>query len=179
MTAKLYKQIEKDFGKVCGLAGQYNRLTGAIRSSSPAGQRIVRELNALSQSVFEALGEADTEIERSVSRGMSNLPKILWLAFLLPYARVSLGLSVTACFGRRGEGAVLGLMLPSGLDSASGMVAIKRGVTLVNVNGVKKDSQYSDKFVNPREFMLEGFSSADFVSHTRESLILLRNSRPF
>lgn len=171
----MVETISKEFRSVCRLAGEYNKLAGPLRSSAPGGQRIIRHLSALGTEIGVGANLLSAGLAMTYSKGQSNLPKILWMGFVPVGSSVSTGLSVTVCFGNAGNGAVAGLMLPSSARSGFPSPVIRTsGALRIDVNGAKVESQYNDRFINPREFLLDSFDPVDLLSHMRQSVETLK-----
>jgi hypothetical protein len=81
--------------------------------------------------------------------------------------------SVTICFGRKGDGAVAGLMVPAALAGA--LVTVPRSpdvATFIDVNSGKSIAAYNDKFVNPRDFAAGSSTWKQVRAHLKKSLEL-------
>ncbi|MCP3893726.1 MAG: hypothetical protein GY706_03730 [Bacteroides sp.] len=109
-----------------------------------------------------------------ISKGQSNIPKVLWVSVLPKGKKVYSATSLTACFGINGEGIVVGVM-DSVIRPQSIAPSVKRSEEniLVDVDGIKPRAKYNDKFLNPLEITKENFSQDEFAEHIRESSILI------
>ena len=59
---------------------------------------------------------------------------------------------IAICFGRNGNGLVLGKMYPIGRGTGQTLRSKKRtDQDFINVNGVSVTTRYNDRFVNPQE----------------------------
>ena len=178
-------RIREQFEEVCRWAKTYDNTSWAIRSSTWEGRKILQALTALGKSVYEELDPSIAAfLSAQISKGQSNLPRVLWVALVPKGSRVSNQMSVVACFSPNGEGAVVGVM-----DSASfprrlaPLVKRTDGELGVNVDGRSPNARYNDRFVNPKEFLVSEFDEQEFVDQMIDSavtlvdLIGLRNSK--
>ena len=173
--------LEQHFRKACELAKTINSAPGPHRPGEALGSAIRKSLQLYSETLLE---EANVRhpgrISIQISRGKGYMPRILWAAFTPKNRKVSNDMAVVTCFGKHGEGAVVGVM-----DSLSFprrlAPPVKRTGTEdlhVDVNGGKSSNNYNDRFVNPREFLADDLELQDLVRHARESINLLRKLRP-
>ncbi len=146
----------------------------AIRSSTPFGNKLVSLLNSTATLLPTLLTDFPAILEVSFSRGMGNLPSVLWIAIVQRGRTVSTSMSATICFGTSGEGIVCGLM-SGGYYTSNKYPPLKRLETeiAVNVNGPKPESQYNNKFFNPKEFLIDNLDSESVIDHMNVSLKLL------
>ncbi|MEW7985373.1 MAG: hypothetical protein AB2797_02695 [Candidatus Thiodiazotropha sp.] len=118
-----------------------------------------------------------TELLKYVSKGQSTLPRVLWVAFLPRGHRVSTHASIAVCFGRRGEGVVLGLMEPAemSLRLAPLIKRTENGTPRVDVDGPNRSTRYNNRFINPKEMLVEEIDEVAFFQHIKYSVYLLED----
>lgn len=168
-------KIQPIIESICKFSQRYNSKTGAIRSSEPSGVNLIKKMNHLGNDLLTILDNEFTQnFGVQVSKGQSNIPKILWVS-LLPIGRsVSKSCSITMCFGRNGEGLVVGVM-DSVLNPQGLAPRVKRTESdiLVDVDGLRQTAKYNNKFFNPKEFLVDTLDERELVKHIEESSILL------
>ena len=172
-----FKLIEADINRILTFSKNYNSRKGAIRSSSPTGVKILRRLNSLAEKLIDNLEpHYFTSINRQVSKGQSNIPKIVWMSFLPRGRTVSNFHSVTICFGKNGEGIVAGLM--AGTFSAStlpgGVEKLDYDDPQVDICGGKAGLNYDKMYITPKEYLKDNIDISDLISHLDMSLKLLQ-----
>lgn len=169
-------ELDKQFSGICSFSKSYNSIKGTVRSSQPAGQRAIKKLNCFADTLLEMVkNDLATDISVQVSKGQSTLPRVLWVAFLPRGHRVSTHVSVAVCFGRRGEGAVLGIMEPAGISYqvAPLVKRTENGNLQVDVDGPTQGTKYNNRFINPKEILADKFDKEAFLSHLKNSVELL------
>jgi len=96
-------------------------------------------------------------------------PSIPWIAITLENTKPSKDKSIAICFDKNGKGFVVGVLLPTGKDA--NYQAIYRGSTpKLNVDGYSEFTKYNDRFVNPKEFLMDEFFEAAFSKHIKISV---------
>jgi len=162
--------ISKHFTRICKLSLRSSTQGIPTRSSSPLGIKVSNALDEFAN-LINPLLDPEAALARSFSKGQSNLPKVLWIAFLPKGRTVSTHISLAICFGPAGEGAVAGLMAPS--TQASKLAPLVNRTSTdrmqVNVDGPKSNTRYNDRFINPREFLMDDFDEESFLAHLYES----------
>ena len=158
-----------------------NSSQGPHRLGDALGSAIRKSLQLFSETLLE---EANVRhpgrISIQISRGKGYMPKILWAAFTPKNRNVSNDMAVVTCFGKRGEGAVVGVMdsLSSPRKLASPVNRTGMEDMAVDVNGGKSTNNYNDRFFNPREYLVEDLELQDLVQHAGQSINLLRRLWP-
>ncbi len=167
--------IEIAIKKLCRFASRYNKSKTAFRSSSGEGAFVVQLLDEFaSHLTSQTKLKQHSNLQITISKGQSNLPKIFWIGIVPSSRTVSTSVSVTICFGRNGEGVVAGLMLPSA-GTLHNLETVKRVQTsiLVDVDGDKAGSQYNQLFINPKEFLLDEIKIEELIEHLNQSMQIL------
>lgn len=167
--------IDVTLTKLCRMANRYSKSTTAFRSSSGEGVFVIQLLEQLS---IELSRETNirkySNIKITYSRGQSNIPKIFWIGAVPTSRTVSTSISVTICFGRNGEGIVVGLMVPkAGVFHELSTVLRSTGLMSVNVDGDKNGARYNDCFINPKEWLATDIDPEEIISHFNDSLQML------
>lgn len=171
-------EFKKLFTSICSFSKSYNSSNATVRSSQPAGRRAIQELRKFSNSIIEAIrNDINTDLSSYVSKGQSTLPRVLWVAFVPRGHRVSTHASIAICFGRRGEGVVLGLMEPAemSLRLAPLVKRTDKGTPKVDVDGPNPSTRYNNRFINPKEMLVEEFDEGAFLQHIKDSVDLLED----
>jgi hypothetical protein len=153
-----------------------NKPSRAVRSSEPHGRNAVRRLKKLVKNISLNIPEdLKSKFSFHISTGKSNLPTVLWVSLTPKGASVYSSMSVTACFSFEATGSVLGIMDAVTLPQCW-LPTIHRKAessTFINLNKLGAKYLYNDKYVNPKEFSVDSFSSSDFISHIIESCEIL------
>lgn len=169
--------LSKTIAEICRMNARRSNIAGAIRSSSPMGVKLVGALQSIAKLIPHIVTNFSSAYEVSYSRGMGNLPAVLWVAITERGRAVSTSVSATICFGIRGEGVVVGLM--SGGYSASTKftrVERRKEEIRVNVNGVKPGTHYNNRFYNPIEFSHEDINPKGLINHLNKSVEMIREA---
>jgi hypothetical protein len=161
----LEQKLKIQLRKICRYAKEYNDMTKPIRSSSLEGVELISLLQRTSHSLNKAICDyPNSKIETIVSKGHSNIPKILWLAIVERGAIVSMNISTVICFGKKGEGIVYGNMEPTRFGVGLYDTVIRTDKPLkIDVNGSKADNKYNDKFINPKEMAYDEFDIPQLI----------------
>ena len=164
------------FFEICKFPQMYQKSRTAIKTNEKEAKNITNNLLEFSHQIFDSI---DNEVKEGVmirvSKGMTYMPYILWVAFLPDGCRVSRNMSVAICFGKNGEGVVAGVMEPKGMSQP---IAPTKGRTngkiLVDVDGKKASNKYNNMFLNPKEFIRDEIDITELVSHVSESIVYLK-----
>ncbi len=169
-------KIETLFSEICKFAESYQKSNRAIKTSEKEAKDTVNNLREFAHQVFDS---ADDEVKSGftigISKGMTYMPHILWVAFLPEGHTVSRNMSVAVCFGKYGEGAVAGTMESKGMSHKT--VAAKWRTNepiLVDVDGKKYATKYNNMFLNPKEFLKERIDTSELINHISESIVYLK-----
>jgi len=109
-----------------------------------------------------------------ISRGITNLPHVLYACILPPGQQVPNGIYTAICFDVLGRGALIGCVeskVPS-----KGLVTVQRkekpGLLPIDVDGASDRTKYNNVFVNPMECYYPLENNEPLHEHIRESLKL-------
>lgn len=173
---KQFRLIVKYIRMLCRVSRDYDSQKRPIRSSSLEGVEIVSMMTKLASlitaTVLNTGNSGKFEVQRA--RGQSNLPKVLWLAIVPTGHKVSYHPCVAICFGRKGEGVVVGMLDSVTRPMFQELTRKRTGEAgVINVDGDKSDSRYNDHFLNPLEIRTEDLDAEVLVTHLSQSLELL------
>ena len=164
--------IESSSKKICEISKKYNESKYAYKSSSGEGIYVVEHLNALAKEITAKLNLADSGgYSTLISKGKSNLPKVLWVAIVPTGRTPATSMSVAICFGRRGEGLVAGMMVPkTGAVHTINTVDRRSSELKVDIDGDKSNTKYNNCYVNPKEWLYDNIDDGSLMAHLRSSL---------
>lgn len=167
--------IDLTLTKLCRMANRYSKSTTAFRSSSGEGVFVVLLLEQLSSELSRETNlRKFSNIQITFSKGQSNIPKVFWVGAVPNSRTVSTSISVTICFGRKGEGIVVGLMVPkAGIFHELSTVTRTTGLMAVDVDGDKEGTRYNDCFINPKEWLANAIDVEKITAHFNHSLQML------
>jgi hypothetical protein len=164
--------IEGFCKKICEISQKYNESKYAYKSSSGEGIYVVEHLNALAKEITVKLNLTDSDgYSTVISKGKSNLPKVLWVAIAPKGRPPATSMSVAICFGRRGEGIVAGMMVPkTGAAHIINIVDRRSSELKVDIDGDKSNTKYNNCYVNPKEWLFDNIDDESLIGHLRSSL---------
>jgi hypothetical protein len=170
--------ITNDFNLIFTFCSYYNTEKRAISASEVEAQimksaqkRVVAYLQAL----LDYKGLADHyAVTNSV--GMPSMPRVPWISIIRKKQKVYSYPSVTICFGRAGNGFVLGLMKSAGTNKFE-FDTVKRvnKQNFIDVDSNRESTSYNNKFVNPSEFYKGEINIVELERKIVESLELEKN----
>jgi hypothetical protein len=160
------KKILIDVCEIAPITGQ----GPAVRCGSTTATTIVAKLKALSeviQSVLASAGKRDLIVKPTTGNGY--LPRVLWVAIMRSKASVSNQTALVICFGKSGNGLVIGLMPAQGF----GAVVVRRSQNkkrpdFINIDGVSAPSKYNDRFKLFEEFPTTNIDAKKFIEFLLE-----------
>jgi len=147
--------VTNDFNLIFTFCAHYNSEKRAISAGEieaqimkSAQKRVVTYLQALLN--YKGL---DDHYAVTHSIGMPSMPRVPWISIIRKKQKVYSHPSVTICFGRAGNGFVVGLMKAAGTNKFE-LDTFKRvkKQNFIDVNSNKVSTSYNEKFVNPSEF---------------------------
>jgi hypothetical protein len=139
----------------------------ALRTGTDEGARLRELLYSLSEDLVSEI-ERDgvaPKIFVSVGSGNGYIPRVPWVFFSSEPGRVSSKIGVAVCFGRTGNGIVVGVMPPAGTltDRCTFRRIGKRDDMKINVDGDSSITRYNNRFIGPTEIFLEDFKKLDLA----------------
>jgi putative restriction endonuclease len=172
----LKSSIKDVVEKVAKSAAVYYETKGAVRSSDPLGVGIISSLRKLKVEVELLLEANSIKFAVSISKGQSNIPRILYVAISRVAERLSTEPSACICFNEKGTGFVVGMMYPMSYLRVTKFQKVKRDPSdmLVDLSSKRSKSNFNNLFVNPKEFLIEDYFEDLFIEHLMDSVGLLK-----
>jgi hypothetical protein len=146
--------FNKSFVEIFNFCEYYNSLKSAINAADnvaagikPAQKFIAVHLEALLEN-----NNLSKLYKVEISKGQPSLPRIPWISIVRRDRHVYNCISVSICFGRAGNGVVVGLMRPVESDCFN-IKTVDRIVTsdFIDLNSNKAVTSYNSRFINPVE----------------------------
>jgi hypothetical protein len=144
------------------------RPTGNIPVNTPYGAVFRTQVQKVADQLGLQLNLRDLypSLHIRASRGANSIPLVAWVAVTPIGKTVSTYHSVGICFDISGRGLVSGIMWsPLGPSSISQPIHHSAPKLRMKIDTPRPETSYSKKFIDPREWYREGFSSDDLVSH--------------
>lgn len=170
------------FTEICKFCALYSKSVKAISAGSVDGRIAIHYLNRLEYRLPKVIPNfAGSDFEFKHSKGQPALPRVPWLSIVPRGHFVATNLSVTICFGRNGDGAVVGLMNAASTPSqrVKTVIRTKSKGLIIDVDGAKPGTKYNDLFLNPKEFLVEAFDAEALGKHIAASIVLLKKQDNF
>ena len=149
---------------ICSLTKKLGRLEGT-RTGTDDAKILASNLHHVRDALNVEIGLRKLgDFHLRVGAGNGYVPRVPWVFVSKDPGPVSSNVGLAICFGRDGNGLVLGKMYP--LKMGAGQ--IKRSINrkdekFINVDGVSTGTRYNDRFCSPSEFLIEKFDSNDFL----------------
>ena len=158
-------------GKICRISEILVQNNGeTFTSESPRGLRIRAKLSELGEMMRKKC-RIPQGWKTCISKGNGYYPKVSWVAFLPPAQKVTDGVYVGVCFGRDGNGVVVGCMASnSQKEKYSTLEFCDRTGSPINVNGQHEGTKYNEMFVNPVDYLIPNVNENVVVEHVDESI---------
>lgn len=146
-----------------------------LRTNSPGIASIRDTLNGLKENLQQQYKEINNiPFTVEVSRGIMNLPNVLYACILPPGQLVRNGIYTAICFDILGRGALVGCV--ESKVTSKGLQTIQRkkdsGLLSIDVDGASERTRYNNVFVNPKEFYYPLDHSIILDKHIHESMKL-------
>lgn len=146
-----------------------------LRTSDPAMISIRDVMNGFKKLVkqqYQEINNVPFTVE--VSRGVMNLPNVLYACILPPGQLVRNGIYTTICFDILGRGALVGCV--ESKVTPKGLKTVQRkkdsGLLSIDVDGGGERTKYNNVFINPEEFYYPLEDEDVLDKHLRNSLEL-------
>ncbi len=144
----------------------------SIKCSSLQAKIATQHLLVISKHLKAKLNLDESKYDSSVSFGSGYFPKVPWVAITIKGKKVSNSLSVCICFAKEGIGFVAGAMFSE--EKLEGKYkTITRENKFIDLMGGSSRTNYTNKFVNPKDFYRNEFDEQDVLDHLKSSLMLL------
>lgn len=170
------RQITDYFNAICEFRQVHPVVKGQPLRTNDAGMMTVRDaLNGFKESLQNKYREfSGTNLSVEISRGITNLPHVLYACILPPGQLVSNGIYTVICFDVLGRGALVGCVESKVTSKGLKTVLRKKGPGLlpIDVDGASERTKYNNVFVNPKEFYYPLEDSEMLERHIAESLEL-------
>ncbi|MDQ1096415.1 MULTISPECIES: hypothetical protein [Chryseobacterium] len=171
-----YSNINSYFNAICKFRQLNPVVKGQpLRTHDPGMMTIRDALLGLKQVLehrYNAVEDIDFSIQ--VSRGITNLPNILYSCILPPGQVVPNGIYTAVCFDILGRGALVGCV--ESKVTAKGLSTVQRktnGNPLnIDVDGASERTKYNNVFVNPKEFYYPQEDDTELDAHIKASIQL-------
>ncbi|WP_295212391.1 hypothetical protein [uncultured Chryseobacterium sp.] len=166
--------ISDYFNTICEFRQAHPVLKGQpLRTNDPGIMTIREALNGLKE-ILENKYEKfkGMALSAEISRGITNLPHVLYACILPPGQLVPNGIYTVICFDLLGRGALVGCV--ESKVTSKGLVTVQRkkkpGLLPIDVDGASERTKYNNVFVNPKEFYYPLENSEMLEWHIAESL---------
>lgn len=170
----IHSTISDYLNAICEFRQVYPVVKGQpLRTNDPGMMTIRDALNGLKQilenkyKVFEGL-----ELHVNISRGITNLPHVLYACILTPGQLVPNGIYTALCCDVLGRGFLIGCV--ESKITAKGLATVQRkkkpGLLPIDVDGTSERTKYNDVFVNPKEFYYPVKDEDAVDEHIRKSI---------
>ncbi len=164
------------FNTICEFRQVHPVIQGQpLRTNDPGMMTIRDALNGFKkvlQRDYKEFGGTNLSVE--ISRGITNLPHVLYACILPPGQLVPNGIYTVICFDVLGRGALVGCVESKVTSKGLNTVQRKKGPGLlpIDVDGASERTKYNNVFVNPKEFYYPLENSEMLERHIEESLEL-------
>jgi hypothetical protein len=173
------KKVEREngltysFNKICEFCKSYNESSIPYKTSDKIVQDVIVEFRNVQRLIQNKFGVYNVRVE--YSKGIGKFPKVPYICILPDSQSINDGVYVGICFGKRGNGAVIGLMQsitnPKELNRVDRIIQSNS----IDVDGISKNSRYNNAFANPKDFLYNKFDENEFSNHLRKSLEMCFN----
>lgn len=146
-----------------------------LRTNDPEMITIRDALSGLKEGLQKSYKEfRDIDLTIEISRGITNLPHVLYACILPPGQLVPNGIYTVICFDVLGRGALIGCVESKVTSKGLKTVLRKRspGLLPIDVDGASERTKYNNVFVNPKEFYYPLQNEDALDLHIKESLEL-------
>lgn len=164
------------FNSICEFRQLHPVVKGEpLRTNDPGITNIRDALNGFKKILEEYYSECDTvQLSVQISKGISNLPNVLYACILPPGQLVPNGIYTAICFDVMGRGALVGCV--ESKVTSKGLVTVQRKKDSehlpIDVDGASERTRYNNVFVNPKEFYYPLDSAESLNQHIMESINL-------
>lgn len=162
------------FNAVCEFRQLYPVLNCMpLRTNNPEIISVKDALNELKENLQQQYKEINNiPFTVEVSRGIMNLPNVLYACILPPGQLVRNGIYTAICFDILGRGALVGCV--ESKVTSKGLTTVQRktgtGLLSIDVDGGSERTKYNNVFVNPEEFYYPMSDMILFNKHIKESM---------
>ncbi len=152
MSQASEKEFVNTIHLICSITEKLGKLEGT-RTGTDDAKVLQQGLYKLREVVLsEVASRAAGDFHIRVGAGNGYVPRVPWIFVSKDPGPVSSNTGIAICFGRKGNGLVLGKMYPIGQGTGQTLRSKNRtDKDFINVNGVSVTTRYNDRFVNPKE----------------------------
>jgi len=164
------------FNAVCEFRQLHPALKNmALKTNDPEIISVKDALNGLKKNLQHQYNEINNiPFTVEVSRGIVNLPNVLYACILPTGQLVRNGIYTAICFDILGRGALVGCV--ESKVTSKGLKTIQRktgsGLLSIDVDGASERTKYNNVFVNPKEFYYPVEDRDALDEHIQESMKL-------
>lgn len=167
-------QITSYFNAICEFRQLHPVIKGQpLRTNNPWMKTLRESLNGLKETLenkYKAFERNELSIE--ISRGITNLPHVLYACLLPPGQLVPNGIYTALCCDVLGRGFLIGCV--ESKVTAKGLATVQRkkkpGLLPIDVDGTSERTKYNNVFVNPKEFYYPVKDEDAVDEHIRKSI---------
>lgn len=146
----------------------------SIKCSSLQAKIATQHLLVISKYLKTKLDLDESKYDSTVSFGSGYFPKVPWIAVTIKGKKVSNSLSVCICFAKDGLGFVAGAMFSE--EKKEGKYkTVTRENDFIDLMGGSSRTNYTNKFVNPKDFYKDKFEEDMLLDHLKASINLLND----
>ena len=146
-----------------------------LKCSSMIAKVATQQLEVVSKQLNSGLNLDLNKYALSISYGSGYFPKVPWVGITPKGKKVSNSISVCICFSKQGLGVVCGAMFPE-VKADGKYVTLNRNVAggeYINLFGGGVRTNYTNKFVNPKDFYKGMIEEKELLQHVESSLKLM------
>ena len=125
-------------------------------------------------------GLVDPTWRIKIGMGQGRVASVPYVVALPPGQKTSNGLYVVICFGKAGNGFVVGAAISVSSVGKNPLLAqiktIHRANPVIDVNGHAQSCQYNDSFVNPLEIGVASIDEHGLQRHVEESINICKSN---
>ena len=143
--------LADQFEATCRLVGSLENRKPAQRTGAGDGLSLRLLLGDIKTHLLEKINEDDLgKLFVKTGSGNGYVAKVPWIFISKEAGPVASKIGVAICFGRAGNGIVLGKMYPIGVSRGQEIRSTDKGsADFIDVDGDSINTRYNDRFVNP------------------------------
>lgn len=152
--------------EICQKCGDNQYLT--LKASAPEALQIKMLMRSLQVDLVKLLQLDMNKYTVHIASGFGYFPKVPWIGITYKKQRVSQNISICLCFSKTGEGLVAGAMSPYPINSGKKTTVARSystGKYISLIGGDHRNTNYNDKFFNPKDFYKNKIILKELVDH--------------
>ena len=152
----MQSQLSKLLVSTCVLVGSLEKRRPAQRTGAGDGITLRRMLSEIKSLLLELLAKNGVDgYYLKTGSGNGYVAKVPWIFISKEAGPVASKIGITICFGRTGNGLVIGKMYPIGCDRGQKLRSANRANEgFIDVDGDSINTRYNNRFVSPTEVTL-------------------------